>query len=140
MNFVLDCSVTAGWLLKSQSDDYTESVLDCLENQDAIVPVLWIYEISNVLAVAEKKKMIQRAEGVGFLKMLHELNISIETLQEIHYDELIYGLGSDYRLTAYDSAYLRLAMARHLPLATKDEDLKKACAKAGVKIFDSSRI
>lgn len=135
MNFVLDCSVTAAWLLKGQSDSYTESVLDSLEGKEAIVPFIWTYEISNLLAVAERRKLIQKADGVAFLKMLHEMNISLQPLQETHYDELLYGLASDYSLSAYDGAYLRLAMIRNLPLATKDDPLKRACEKAGVKIY-----
>ena len=39
-----------------------------------------------------------------------------------------------YDLTAYDAAYLELAAIRGLPLATVDERLRAACARAGVEV------
>jgi predicted nucleic acid-binding protein len=38
-------------------------------------------------------------------------------------------------LTSYDAAYLELAMRKKLPLATLDDELRKACISAGVSIF-----
>jgi predicted nucleic acid-binding protein len=40
-----------------------------------------------------------------------------------------------YRLSAYDAAYLELATRQELPLATLDQDLRKAAKRAGVAIF-----
>ena len=39
-----------------------------------------------------------------------------------------------YDLTAHDAAYLELAAIRGLPLATVDERLRAACARAGVEV------
>ena len=38
-------------------------------------------------------------------------------------------------MSAYDAAYLELALRTGLPLATLDEQLLKAARKAGVKRF-----
>ena len=46
--FVLDCSVTMGWVLEDEKTDYTEAVLDSLAENRAIVPSLWELEVSNV--------------------------------------------------------------------------------------------
>ncbi len=40
-----------------------------------------------------------------------------------------------YGLTAYDAAYLELAFRESLPLATLDDELKKAARAAGVRLF-----
>ena len=40
-------------------------------------------------------------------------------------------IGESFGLTAYDAAYLELALRKGIPLATLDSQLKKACAKAG---------
>jgi predicted nucleic acid-binding protein len=39
------------------------------------------------------------------------------------------------RLTSYDAAYLELAMREGLPLATLDQQLRDAAARAGVPAF-----
>jgi predicted nucleic acid-binding protein len=44
-------------------------------------------------------------------------------------------LAVDYGLTAYDAVYLELAQRRKLPLATLDDDLRKAAKKAKVKLI-----
>jgi predicted nucleic acid-binding protein len=40
-----------------------------------------------------------------------------------------------HRLSAYDAAYLELALRRRLPLATLDNQLKAAAATAGIAAF-----
>ena len=40
-----------------------------------------------------------------------------------------------YDLSAYDAAYLDLAAVRGLPLATVDDRLRAACARAGVEVM-----
>jgi predicted nucleic acid-binding protein len=40
-----------------------------------------------------------------------------------------------WNLTAYDAAYLALALSRKLPLATLDRDLKKAAEAEGVEVL-----
>lgn len=46
----------------------------------------------------------------------------------------ILALARAHRLTAYDAAYMELAIRRALPLATLDEDLRRADAAAGVPL------
>jgi predicted nucleic acid-binding protein len=41
-------------------------------------------------------------------------------------------LANQYNLTAYDAAYLELALRESLPLATLDNDLKKAALAIGL--------
>ena len=45
------------------------------------------------------------------------------------------GLGRDHALSAYDAAYLHLALQEHLPLATRDRALRAAARSAGVAPF-----
>jgi predicted nucleic acid-binding protein len=43
-------------------------------------------------------------------------------------------LGREHGLSAYDAAYLDLALHAGLPLATLDDDLVQACGKARVRL------
>jgi predicted nucleic acid-binding protein len=40
-------------------------------------------------------------------------------------------------ITAYDAAYVELALRTSLPLATRDSAMAQAAAKAGVKLFSA---
>jgi predicted nucleic acid-binding protein len=44
-------------------------------------------------------------------------------------------LGRDHGLTAYDAAYLELAIRTGLPLATLDQTLGKAARDTGVRLY-----
>jgi predicted nucleic acid-binding protein len=48
----------------------------------------------------------------------------------------IHRLAEQYRLTAYDAAYLQLAQRTGLPLATLDSDLRKAATAAGAPLVE----
>lgn len=45
-----------------------------------------------------------------------------------------------YKLSAYDAAYLDLAIREKLALATLDNDLRKAVRVAGVMLIESSEL
>lgn len=45
--FVLDCSVALAWCFEDEGSDYAHKVLDCLEEQTAIVPRLWYLEYAS---------------------------------------------------------------------------------------------
>jgi len=49
---------------------------------------------------------------------------------------VILRLAKQYRLTAYDAAYLDLAQRAGLSLATLDADLRKATAAAGAALVE----
>lgn len=142
MTFVLDASVTLGWLLldgKPTERAYALKVLDAmkLEETSALVPVTWGLEVSNVISKAEMKGLVREAQSEAFLEMLAGVVINADsaTFSKALSDTL--QIARRYRLSAYDASYLELAMREGLPLATLDTDLQKAASKAGVKRFAS---
>jgi predicted nucleic acid-binding protein len=44
-------------------------------------------------------------------------------------------LAEELQLTAYDAAYLELALRQEAPLATLDDRLRRAAREAGVTLF-----
>ena len=140
MTFVLDASVTMCWLLqdgKPSGRAYALKVLEAMKLPEsrAIVPVTWGLEVANVLAKAEAKGLIAEAQSEGFLEMLQSVDISADsaTFPKALADTL--EIARRYRLSAYDASYLELALREGLPLATLDEPLQKAAAKAGLSRF-----
>ena len=131
----MDCSVTAGWLIGSQSDDYSLAVLERLQDDKALVPGIWLYEVANMLLSAETRKSITREDSSAFYKMLKGLSFEIVHKNDEEWSELLLWMSKTHHLTAYDTAYLYLAMDRGYPLATRDRKLQSAAIAAGVEIF-----
>jgi predicted nucleic acid-binding protein len=138
MNFVLDNSVAMRWLLASTNPAdsvYAGKALDALATGQALVPSLWALEVANVIAKAESKGLVSEARSQAFLALLGRLNIVDDKATVAHALGETLNLARRYRLSAYDAAYLELAMRSGLPLATLDADLAKAATTAGVPIF-----
>ena len=133
--FVLDCSMTMAWLFEDEQTEYSEKVLDSLNTNKAIVPTLWIYEVLNVLLVAERKKRITHTQSILFLETLKHLPIEIEDQLLLPKCESLLSSARDYHLSAYDAAYLDLAMHKGYPLASLDKQLLNAASEAGVKLM-----
>ena len=133
-HFVLDASVAASWFFEDEGGDYAATVLEGLNEGEALVPNLWPLEIANVLIMAERRGRCSEAEATRFIELLENLPITIDddtTHRALHGS---YQLAREYSLTAYDAACLELAMRLGTPLATMDKQLAEAAKKAGVQL------
>lgn len=136
MTFVLDNSVAMRWCFENAADAHSDAILARLSSgEDAIVPVLWYYEVSNVLARAQTRGTLAPAKASEFISALKSLNISADTEGTARVLTDVHRLALTHRLTSYDAAYLELAMRRRLPLATLDGDLIKASRAGGVALL-----
>lgn len=139
MNFVLDNSVAMRWLLpntRPADSVYAEQALDALATGQALVPSLWALEVANVIAKAESKGLVTVARSQAFLALLGRLNIVDDKATAVHALGETLGLARRYKLSAYDAAYLELAMRSGLSLATLDAELAVAAKAVGVSIFE----
>jgi predicted nucleic acid-binding protein len=133
-NFVQDASITLQWFLEDEADrKYSLDVLASLSENHALVPLLWFYEVGNGLLMACRRERIALDRIDGFLARLKAL--PIEAAQEIPVGILaLPNLAQSHGLTNYDAAYLALALKLDLPLATTDNDIRRAAHSAGVNI------
>lgn len=65
--FVLDASVAMAWLFRDEATLETTALLDRLAADSAVVPTLWFIEVTNVLAVAERRGKLTRAQSTEFI-------------------------------------------------------------------------
>ncbi len=139
MSFVLDNSVAMCWLLNDGRPahvTYALRTLNALKTTSAVVPGLWALEAANVVARAEAKGLVTEARTQAFVAALRRLSVVTDKATASHALGETLGLARRYNLSAYDAAYLELALRENLPLATLDADLEKAARKAGVKRFE----
>lgn len=134
MSFVLDASTTMAWLFEDEAGPESEAALDRLENEEALVPPLWPYEIANVLVAAERRKRLTEAQSRQFLGLLQGLPIRVSINSPFRPWDGALAVARNHRLSAYDGAYLDLAMLEGLPLITQDKALRAAAEEAGVSI------
>lgn len=136
MSLVLDNSVTMRWCFGAgQPNDvaYADRVMDVLLASAVHVPAIWQLGVTNVLVRAELHGLISDNHTSAFIGNLRQLRLIVDGEARAFDDTL--QLARRYHLSAYDAAYLELALRKRLPLATLDAGLRKAAKRAGVTIF-----
>jgi predicted nucleic acid-binding protein len=106
-----------------------------VDGASVLVPAIWRLEVANALIVAERRKKIGLTKTTKFLEDLQQFYITVDTDGlDLVFSEVI-DQARRYQRSAYDASYLELAKRRSLPLATKDEPLRKVADELGLAIF-----
>ena len=127
--WVIDASVTMPWFFPDEATPFTEGLLDALGDQVLWAPTLWVLECTNVLQSAQRRRRIdanRRAEIAGELSEL-PVRLDPQTPDFVGLDRL----ASTHGLSAYDAAYLELALRRSLVLVSLDDRLIAAARALG---------
>jgi predicted nucleic acid-binding protein len=116
---------------------WTDALLANLRAGDeAIVPLHWPAEVSNALLIAVRRGRISREKANRFFLDLRALPIRLDPESSDAVFNQVFKLAEQYNLTIYDAGYLELAIREGLPLATLDNDLRKAARAAGVPLVE----
>lgn len=134
--FVLDASVAVAWCFEDEATKFTENVLDLLSGgAEAVVPAIWPVEVANALLNAERRKRILLAQVTALLQRIAGLPIAVLAIDAPRAFEHILPVARQQSLSGNDAAYLELALRQGLPLATLDEQLRRAAKTTGVVLL-----
>jgi predicted nucleic acid-binding protein len=133
--FVLDNSIVMAWVFADENDPYALEVLAAMQDHTAIVPPLWMWEITNVLLVAMRRGRTTETIALEFLSELERMKIIASPGRSQKELPALFQLARQNNLTAYDAEYLALAAEMNVPLATSDADLIQAMHQVGVARF-----
>ena len=89
----------------------------------------------GVPALSERRGRITQANSRQFIALLEILVVIIDEETPSRAIGGVLDLARAERLTAYDAAYLELAMQLGIPLASKDADLCDAAERLGVSVL-----
>lgn len=132
---VIDCSIVMSWCFEDEASEAAQAVQDRLLEEAAAVPAHWPLEVVNALAAAQRRGRIPEEKAAQFLALLGALDILVDDQTASRAFDHLPPLCQTYGLTGYDAAYLELAKRRQLPLATLDDDLRRAAAELGVAVI-----
>ena len=131
---VLDVSACMPWCCEDETTPSSEAMLEwALDGSLLHVPSVWTWEILNTVAVVVKRQRVSAERGREFLEHLATLNFKVDAPPHIADFPRLHSLATLHQLTAYDVAYLDLAKRLSLPLATRDNDLRKAALAEGLQ-------
>lgn len=133
--FVIDCSVSMGWLFAEQADRYSDTALQTLLHGHAVAPRWWPVETLNVLLALERRERLTSGKTVEALHLLQRLPVRLWESQASVFE--LHALARRHRLTSYDALYLDAALATGLPLATRDKGLRQAAVDSGIGVWSA---
>lgn len=132
---VIDCCFYLKGSFKHEKIQEIRDLLIRVENKEihAIFPNLFPYEVMNAL-FSNRSKMEPEVFSEVF-------NLCVLPFEDYEYSDIIepsklLNLGTKHKLTAYDTAYLELALEYSAVLCSFDKALIKAAKAEGVTVWE----
>ena len=120
---VIDSSIATGWIMPDEHSPTANRLLPVAAESSAIVPSLFWHELRNTLLVGERRGRLKPGDALKGLNLVQKIGLATD--DEGTHDAVL-DLARRHMLTAYDSAYLELALRRNAALATLDKRLAAA--------------
>lgn len=92
----------------------------------ALVPTLFRLEVQNALLQAVRRKRLTRAVVEARFDDLDRLKLTVDAAEAGAAFKTGFALAERFDLSAYDAAYLELAVRAKRPLMTRDDRLRDA--------------
>jgi predicted nucleic acid-binding protein len=136
VSVVLDGSAALAILLPDERGGKAAAAIfkSLNEAEEIFVPAHWWIETANGVLVAERRGRLTQMESVTALVDAHELEPATDLESGARTTRDVLALARLHSLTAYDAAYLELAMRKKAKLETLDAALRRAALKAGVSV------
>lgn len=135
MPLVIDSSVAASWGIPDESSPTAADALELVEKVPCEAPSIFWHELRNVLLVSERRGRLTVEETQRALSLVDDVDPTIDSLAS---HESVMRLARKHSLTAYDAAYLELALRLGAPLATLDRRLAQAARNEGVTLVEAA--
>lgn len=137
MRVVVDASVAVAWFLPETTERkaMATALLTRLREQDGVVvvPDIFHYEVAVILRKSLASKTLQRAQYDTALAVLRD--VSLETHGMRVDVEALCNQAARFGCQVRDSAYVELARAEGLELATLDGGMLQAARAAKLKVW-----
>jgi predicted nucleic acid-binding protein len=132
MPIVVDSSVILALALDDEDATFAQTAVQAIASDGGIAPALLWYEVRNALVVNERRGRVTADQTHAFLQELDSLPITLE-FPPPH--DAVMELARRFALTIYDATYLEVSMRTAAPIASLDDQLRKAAQAAGALLL-----
>ena len=130
MPFVLDASAAIEAVADDEAGPVGAAVLDRLRRDRAVVPAIWGAEVANAVRNGWHAGRLTEQAARRIVDDLAIAPVDAAPPGEVRWS--VVETAKETGLTAYDAAYLVLALETGLELATCDRELRAVAERAGV--------
>lgn len=131
---MLDVSAAAAWVLPDEANDAARQLYAhaCTPDADLHAPLLWQWEMGNLLLQAQRRERIAAGAAEAALQVLASVRLQFDAAPDLHRQLQITRLAQTHGLTFYDAAYLELVLRLNGQLASRDALLVQAAKTCGI--------
>ncbi len=133
---VVDASTVAAWVLPSQSSKAAEMLLEEARQHRFVAPHVFPIEVLSLLLAAERIGGWTVDHTGAALEQIESLDIQMVRMDAQDELSAVLETARRWRLSIYDSFYLRLAQTDDATLASRDKAMLFAAQRAGVPVLD----
>lgn len=128
---VLDCSYALALVMPDEDRPRTMHAVQALH---LVAPAVWPLEIANAMAMAVQRGRIEPSDAARLAQRLDDYGVGVDgDAVPVHQRYLA---ARHHGLSAYDAAYLDLALQRRCGIATLDRRLAERARTLGVTVHD----
>jgi len=131
---VIDVSMAVTWVLEDERTPLGDSILYEAKSLRRITTALFWYEYRNILVSNQRSRRLMESDIPALLERVERFRIEEYDLRN---HARIISLALKHKLSAYDAAYLALALQEGAILATNDRRLAQAAFAEGVELRTS---
>lgn len=128
---MIDSSIAASWGLPDEDSFVARRALTIARGENVIVPSVFWHEVRNVFLVNERRDRLTSQDTEKGLALIMAV-APADGGEAAH--SAILALARNHRLTAYDAAYVELAIRTNSKFATLDNRLASAARTEGVDV------
>ena len=129
---VLDCSYTLAMVMP---DEARPQSLEAVIHARLFAPAIWPVEVANALRNGLRRGRLVDDEVQAVCARVEAFEVETLATSDLGVRQR-YLAAHAHDLTAYDAAYLELAVQRRCALATLDNQVAAAARRAGVAVLD----
>ena len=134
---VLDASLMVARILREPHDGVDQDLFTLLDNSQIVVPSHWPIEIANALRTNIRRGRIAQSDVQAIVGFLANFQLTVSAPIQLDEIEALTVFALTQRLTAYDAAYVRMAVEHGARLATVDADMRATAQRLNIPLLPS---
>ena len=128
---VVDCSYTMAMVMP---DERRPRSLTLAEESRLVAPQIWSYEVANALHMAVRRGRLEADLAAMLSRRVEDYGVDLDGTEATVHQRYI--AARTHGLSAYDAAYLELALHRRYGLATLDARLGDLARRLGLVVHN----
>ncbi len=129
---IVDSSAALSWAFADEKSPISEALYQRAAQEQVHVPAIWPFEVANKLYLGLQKGRLTANELSEVFGTFQLMDIRVHEPAPL---PALVAAAQRFGLTAYDAAFVELALRQRQTLATFDQKMRAAALAAGIVVI-----